>query len=187
MILINLIKYVLLFTIFFNSRTLNNYSKTDINYNFIKYGHYSLTSLIKNDIIIPEINIAVTDLNITYSKDFNLIEIIYYISFFDQKYNLIKPSNLPLLYNLSIICNYYYIRGHQNIYSFANIHENKDFYCIEHLKIGEHAKFGIIIYKIKEINEKNVYNELFFFTDELINININNFSKQNITNLILMF
>ena len=177
--LLNLIKYVLLLIIFFNSRTLNNYSKTDINYNFIKFGQYSLTPLAKNVTNIPELYLAVTDLNISYSKEYNLIEIVYYITFFDIKYDLIKPSNLPLLYNLSILCNYYYIRGHQNIYSFANIHENKDFFCVEHSIIGEHAKFGIIIYRINETNEKKEYNEFFFFTDELININMNNFSMKN--------
>ena len=178
MILINLIKYVLLLIIFLNSRTLNNNSKTDIDYHFIKFDQYSLTSFTKNDINIPEIYLAVTDLNITYSKKYNIIEIIYYITFFDINYHLIKPSNLPLLYNLSIFCNSYYIRGHKNIYSFANIHENKEFFCVEYSKIGEHIKFGINIYQLKEIDEINKYNELFFFTEKLININ-NNISIQN--------
>ena len=168
MILINLIKYALLLIIFFNSRTLNNYSKTDINDNFVTFRQYSLTPLIKNVANLPELYLAVTDLNITYSKTHNLMEIVYYMTFFDKKYHLIKPSNLPLLYNLSILCNYYYFRGHQNIYSFPNIHENKDFYCVEHSIIGEHAKFGIIIYRINEIIGNNEYHELFFFTDKLI-------------------
>ena len=98
MILINLIKYVLLLIIFLNSRSLNNNYKTDIE----KFGKYSLTSLINNDIKIPEIYLAVTDLNITYSQEYNVIELIYYITFFDINYHLIKPSNLPLLFNLSI-------------------------------------------------------------------------------------
>lgn len=178
MILINLIKYVVLLIIFLNSRTLNNNSKTDIDYNYVKFGQYSLAPLIKNEIRIPEINLAVTDLNITYSKEYNLIEIIYYITFFDINYHLIKPSNLPLLYNLSIFCNFYYIRGHKNIYSFANIHENKKFFCVEYTKIGEHIKFGISISQLKEKNGKNKYDELFFFTDKLININ-NNISILN--------
>ena len=178
MILINLIKYVLLIIIFLNSRTLNNNFKVDINYNFINFGLYSLTSLTKSDINIPEIYLAVTDLNINYSKDNNLIEIVYYVTFFDINYHLIKPSNLPLLYNLSVFCNFYYLRGHKNIYSFANIHENKEFYCAEYSKIGEPSKFGINIYRLNETGKKNEYNELFFFTDKLININ-NNISKQN--------
>ena len=178
MFLINLIKYALLFIIFLNSKTLNNNSKIDINYNFVKLGKYSLSSFTKNVIKIPEIYFAVTDLNITYSKENNLIEIVYYVTFFDINYYLIKPSNLPLLYNLSIFCNFYYFRGHKNIYSFANIHENKEFYCVEYSKIGEPSKFGISIYKLEETGKKNEFHELFFFTDKLININ-NNISKLN--------
>ena len=136
MILINLIKYVFLIIIFLNSRTSNNNSQTYIYDNFVKLGQYSLVPLIKNDIKIPEIYLAVTDLNISYSQKYNLIEIKYYITFFDINYNIIKPSNLALLYNISIFCNFYYIRGHKNIYSFANIHENKEFFCVEYSKIG---------------------------------------------------
>ena len=157
MILINLIKYALLIIIFLNSRTLNNNSNLDINYNFIKFAKYSLTPLTKNVINIPEIYLSVTDLNITYSKESNLIEVVYYITFFDVNHQLIKPSNLPLLYNLSIFCNFYSFRGHQNIYSFANIHENKEFYCVEYSKIGEPSKFGINIYQLKENEEKSEY------------------------------
>jgi len=178
MILINLIKYVFLIIIFLNSRTSNNNSQTYIYDNFVKLSQYSLSSFTKNNIKIPEIYFAVTDLNISYSQKYNLIEIKYYITFFDINYNIIKPSNLALLYNISIFCNFYYIRGHKNIYSFANIHENKEFFCVEYSKIGEHVKYGISIYQKKEINENNKYNELFFFTDKLININ-NNISIQN--------
>jgi hypothetical protein len=82
---------------------------------------------------------------------------------------LIKPSNLALLYNLGIFCNFYSFESHENIYSIANIQENRNFYCVEYSKIGEQATFGIKIYKIKEIGEKNEYSELFFFTHKLIN------------------
>ena len=183
MILINLIKYILLLIIFLNSLSLNNKSKSDIDYDFVKFGKYSLTSLNKNDMKIPEIYLSVTNLNISYSQKYNLIEIIYYITFLDINYHTIKPSNLPLLYNLSIFCNLYYFRGHKNIYSFANIHENKEFFCVEYSKIGDHAKFGINIQQTKEIFEKDKYIELFFFTDKLINTN-NNISIQNILNQI---
>jgi len=178
MILINLIKYVILILIFLNSRTLNNNHKTDVIDNFGQFIQYSLTSLSKNAINIPEIYFEVTDLNITYSKANNLIEIIYYITFFDINYQLIAPSNLSLLYNLSIICNFYTFRGHTNIYSLANIHENRIFYCVEYSKIGELAKYGIKIYQINDKGEENEYIKLFFFTDKLININ-NNISIQN--------
>ena len=172
MILINLIKYAILLLIFLNSRTLNNNYKTDAIDNFGKFGRYSLNSFSKNIINIPEIYFEVTDLNITYSKFNNVIEIVYYITFFDINYHLITPSNLSLLYNLSIFCNFYTLRGHTNIYSLANIHENRNFYCVEYSKIGELAKYGINIYQIKEKDEENEYIQLFFFTDKFITLKI---------------
>ena len=178
MILINLIKYVILLLIFLNSRTLNNNYKTEIIDNVGKFVQYSLTSLSKQVINIPEIYFEVTDLNITYSKENNLIEIVYYITFFDINYHLIAPSNLSLFYNLSIFCSFYTLRGHTIIYSLANIHENRNFYCVEYSKIGEFAKYGIKIYQINDKGEENEYFKLFFFTDKLINVN-NNISIQN--------
>ena len=171
MILNDLIKYAILFIIFWNSIILKNEIKYDIISNFGKFGHYSLSSLAKNKVKFPEIFLTITDLKYTYSKKNNLIEIIYYLTFFDINYHLIKPSNLALLYNLGIFCNFYSFVTHENIYSIANIQENVNFYCIEYSKIGEQAKFGVKIYKIKEIGEENEYSELFFFTNKLININ----------------
>ena len=178
MILNDLIKYVILFIIFSNSIILKNETKNDLINNLGKFGQYSLTSLAKNKANLPEIFLSITDLNYNYSKKHNLIEIIFYISFFDTNYHLIKPSNLALLYNLGIFCNFYSFETHENIYSIANIHENKDFYCIEYSRIEEKAKFGIKIYKIKEIGEENEYSELFFFDDKLINFK-NDRSKEN--------
>ena len=170
MILNDLIKYIILFIIFWNSIILKNEIKNDIISNFGKFGQYSLTSLAKNKGKFPEIYLTITDLNYTYSKKNRLIEIIYFITFFDINYHLIKPSHLALLYNLGIFCNFYSLETHENIYSIANIHENRDFYCVEYSKIGEQSKFGIKIYKIKEIGEENEYSELYFFTNKLINI-----------------
>lgn len=68
-----------------------------------------------------------------------------------------------------------------------NIHENRFYYCVEYLKIGEHGKFGIKISKIKEIGEENEFNDLFFFTDKIINIKkspaIQNNKKFDITHV----
>ena len=178
MILNDLIKYVILFIIFWNSIILKDEIKNDIIFNFGKFSQYSLTSLAKNKAKFPEIYLTISDLNYIYSKKNKLIEITYYITFFDKNYHFIKPSNLALLYNLGIFCNFYSFENHENIYSIANIHQNKEFYCIEYSKIGEQAKFGIKIYKIKEIGEENEYMELYFFSDKFININ-DDPSKEN--------
>ena len=180
MILNDLIKFIILLIIFWNSIILKNEIKNDIISNFGKFGQYSLTSLAKNKGKFPEIYLTITDLNYTYSKKNRLIEIIYFITFFDINYHLIKPSHLALLYNLGIFCNFYSLETHENIYSIANIHENRDFYCVEYSKIGEQSKFGIKIYKIKEIGEENEYSELYFFTNKLINIK-NEPSLENIS------
>ena len=179
MILINLLKYILLVIIFLNSQRLDNNYKTDTNYNSDKFGRYSLISLEKGSKKSPEIYFKVTNLNITFNKDNDLIEIKFLVTFFDLEFHIIKPSNLSLLYNLSIFCNFYTFRGHKNIYSFANIHENKGFYCIEYLKVGNHAKFGIKIYKSSDEGKEREYNELFFFTNKIIKKQTNNLTIQN--------
>ena len=180
MILINLLKYILLVIIFLNSQRLDNNYKTDTNYNSDKFGRYSLISLEKGSKKSPEIYFKVTNLNITFNKDNDLIEIKFLVTFFDLEFHIIKPSNLSLLYNLSIFCNFYTFRGHKNIYSFANIHENKGFYCIEYLKVGNHAKFGIKIYKSSDEGKEREYNELFFFINKIIKKQTNNLTIQNI-------
>ena len=120
MILNELIKYAILFIIFWNSIILKNGIKDDIISNFGNFGQYSLSSLAKNKVKFPEIYLTITDLHYTYSKRNHLIEIIYYITFFDINYHLIKPSNLASLYNLGIFCNFYSFETHENIYSIAN-------------------------------------------------------------------
>ena len=179
MILINLLKSIILVIIFLNSQILDSNYKTDINYNSDKYGRYSLISLEKYSKKSPEIYLKITNLNITFCKDNDLFEIKFLVTFLDLEFHIIKPSDLSLLYNLSIFCNFYTFRGHKNIYSFANIHENRDFYCIEYLKVGNHAKFGIKIYNLSDERKESEYNELFFFTDKIINNQNNNLTIQN--------
>ena len=45
--------------------------------------------------------------NLTYllSNKYNIIEFSYYISFYDNEYKLIKPSDLTLYNNVHIVCN----------------------------------------------------------------------------------
>ena len=165
-----IIKYALLILVFLNSFIIDKENRNDITLNFGNYGQYSLNSLASNNTKFPEIYFSVTDINFTYSRKYNIFETVYFISLFDQNFQLIKPSSLSLSYNLGILCNYYSFSINDNIYSIANIYENRYYYCVEYSKISEHAKFGIKIYKIKETSEEIEYNEIFFFTDKLINI-----------------
>jgi hypothetical protein len=66
----------------------------------------------------------------------------------------------------------------------ANIYENQYFFCNDHIRFSEKLNFGVKIYKINEIDEQIEYNEIFFFTDKLYNININrNFENNNKFNI----
>jgi hypothetical protein len=73
----------------------------------------------------------------------------------------------------------YISETNKNIYSIANIHENRNFFCIEYIKIEDKANFGIMIYKKNYMNEEIEYYKKFFFTDILFtffseyNINLN--------------
>ena len=178
MILKLLCKYALLFIILINPLIINDHQTNDISYNRANFGQYSLSSLEKKISKTPEIYITITDISYSYSKIFNIIETVYYLSIYDQNFYQIKPSDLSLKYHIGIFCNFYTFETNENIYSIANIQENRCFYCIEHTKIGEHAKFGIKIYKINDLSEEIEYNDLFFFTDKLINIE-NNPENQN--------
>ena len=171
MILEQIIKYGLLFFILINSQILFTPEKDKINNNLFEFGHYSFSSLSTKISNIPEILFSITDIIFNYSKKYGLIETKYYINIYDKNFHLIKPTDLPLLYNIGLFCNFYIFETKENIYSIANIYENKCYYCVEYSKIHEHVKFGVKIYKINELGEQIEFNELFFFTDKLYNIN----------------
>ena len=169
-----IIKYVVLSIIFINSflsLNINEQYKSNINLNFNNFGQYSLASCSRNITNVPEIYLTLSDINYIYSEKFNLIEVTYYINLFDLKFNLIKPSNFSLLYNTGLLCNLYNFEINENIYSFPHIYENKCYFCIEYIKLSDKAKFGVLFYKINELNEKVEYHEIFLFNSKLISIN----------------
>ena len=168
MILEQLIKYGVLFIILTNSVILYNHNK-DRNHNLIEFGQYSFSSLSNKFSNIPEIFFSINDITYSFSKKFGLIETKYHLNLYNKDFHIIKPTDLSLLYNMGIFCNLYIFETNENIYSIANIYENRCFYCIEYTKIREHVKFGIKIYKINEFGEQIEFSELFFFTDKLFN------------------
>ena len=173
MILNHLIKYALLFIILINSFVVYNENKIKTNHNLAQFGQYSFSSLSKKLSNIPDIYFSITDIVYSYSNKFGLIEVKYYLNLYDKKFHIIKPTDLLLLYNIGIFCNFYIFETNENIYSMANIYENRCYYCIEYSKINEHAKFGIKIYKINDIGEQYEFSEIFFFTNKLINFEQN--------------
>ena len=169
-----IIKYVVLSIIFINSflsLNINEQYKSNINLNFNNFGQYSLASCSRNITNVPEIYLTLSDINYIYSEEFNLIEVTYYINLFDLKFNLIKPSNFSLLYNTGLLCNLYNVEINENIYSFPHIYENRCYFCIEYIKLSDKAKFGVVFYKINELNEKVEYHEIFLSNSTLISIN----------------
>lgn len=147
------IKYVffIAFIIFLQKNSLIFDNKYE-NYNYSKnnnenINNYSINTYEINITNIPKIYLTINNVNYTYSSEYGLIEFRYYIVFFDQNWNRIKPTNLTLLFNLHILCQIYIVEDSENIYSIANIQDNIYFICIEYLKIKERAKLGINIIK----------------------------------------
>lgn len=150
-----------------------NINKDDINNNLWKFSTYSNFLRIKNITDINDIYFNINKINYSFSKKFGLIEVKYFINFRDNNYNNIKPSNILSFYKMNILCNIYISETNKNIYSIANIYENRYFFCVEYIKIEDKANFGIMIYKINNTNEEIEYYQQFFFSDEIFNINQN--------------
>ena len=128
---------------------------------------------------ISDIYLTIENISYYYSQIYQLVAIKYYIKLTDENKDFINPSNVSLIYNLHLLCSLYIFEDNETIYSIANIFDNKFFYCVEFINITEHAKFGIKMYRINEINEEIEYVEHFFFTDKLININLNPLFQNN--------
>ena len=136
---------------------------------------------IENITNIRNIFITLKILNYYYYKENELILVNYYFQLNDINDNIIKPSDLSLIYNLVFLCDIYLYENNENIYSYANNNGNQFYYCREHIKLSDHIKFGIKIFKMCEIDEEVEYYEKFFFTDEFIKSNLN-FKLENNNN-----
>ena len=136
-----------------------------------------------NIFIIDDIIFNIFDEKINYSYKFNSIKISYAINAFDFSNNLILPSDLALIYNLHIIC-FLKINNNNNIYSLANIEEDRLFKCTEFLNLHENFHLGVIIYKIdKKGFIKNDY-KLFYLNKRIFNYDTKDDDIFNITKLV---
>ena len=96
---------------------------------------------------------------------------------------MILPSDLALIYNLHIIC-FLKINNNINIYSLANIEEDRLFKCTEFLNLHENFHLGVIIYKIdKKGFIKNDY-KLFYLNKRIFNYDTKDDDIFNITKLV---
>ena len=175
------IKYILIFSIViilikFKNSLINKIKfEHDNNITITKQNNYSI-SINGN---MSNIYLNIENITYYYSQIYKLIEIKYYFKLTDENNVLIHPSNVSLVYNLHVLCTLYIFEDNETIYSIANIFDNKFYFCVEFINITEQAKFGIKIYNIDEINEEIEYIQHFFFTDKIININLNPIFQNN--------
>lgn len=92
----------------------------------------------------------VEDIRYYFSFKHKMAKLEYDISFYDEKQNLIGPSDIALYYNISLLCNIEIIYNNISIDSMAGIKENKYFNCIEFFNLNESIKVGIKMYNILE-------------------------------------
>ena len=170
MLLNNIIKNAISIIIIINILIINNFNRNDINENLVKLNEQQTYSIINNITNIPLIYINVEDIRYCYSKKFGLIEVKYFINLFDENFKNVKPSRALFLYRLKILCNIYIYDINKNIFSIANIYQNRFFLCVEYINIEDKANFGIKIYKINSTKEEIEYYQQFFFTNIIINI-----------------
>ena len=148
------------------SKSYKNINLNNENYNLFNNKFNKFYYLKK---MVNKINyLKVIDIRYCYSFKNEIVKIEYNIGLFDEKENLILPSDISLFYNISILCNLEIIYYDMNIDSLANIKRNKYFNCIEFFNINERVTLGIKIYNI---NGNYIYNHISLFTDEFINYN----------------
>ena len=119
----------------------------------------------------------IADLRYFFSFKYRMAKIEYNVCFYDDKQNLISPSDFTLYSNISLLCNIEIIYNNISIDSLASIKENKYFNCIEYFNLNESIIFGIKLYNIYE----NVrYNYTLLFTNSFFNYMKIKFNKDKI-------
>ena len=139
---------------------------------------------------LKNLRLKKTQLEYSYSLEYNISEVKYYFNFYDEFNNSIIPSKL-LFYNGHVIC-HMTNEENNNIYdSWANIYEDKYFYCIEYFNIGEKLNFGVKVYTTNSFSF--IYNslyyprfELFFFNYSIFNFNDINYKNDSKFNPLLI-
>ena len=148
------------------SKSYKNNNLNNENYNLFNNEFNKFNYLKK---MVNKINyLKVIDINYCYSFRNEIVKIEYNFGLFDEKENLILPSDISLFYNISIFCNLKIVYYDMSIDSLANIKRNKYFNCIEFFNINERVTIGIKIYNI---NDNYIYNHISLFTDEFIDYN----------------
>ena len=151
--------------------------------NLIFFSNYSLWNDAKNITNQNNIYFKITNFSYEFSFEYNIITLIYEITFYNENNSLIKPSDLTLKKKLHILCHIYDKNQGIMIDTLANIKENKYFYCVESIKIKQITKFGIKIYQIQENIE---YCNIYFFSNRILNFKNLEFKKDYKFNLLII-
>ena len=125
----------------------------------------------------------ITKIEHKYSYDFNIVQVEYYIGFYDKNDKLIIPSDLSFYSDIHIMCEFKISSINTTIESMANIYKDKYFTCVEFFKIKEECEFGLKLYQMND----NMDSKYFFLFNQqrfdLINETFKNDNYFNPTNV----
>jgi CDP-glycerol glycerophosphotransferase (TagB/SpsB family) len=144
--------------------------------------NYSCFSLCSKNITDQNyIYFEIINLTYTFSLEYLITKIKYEINCYNKNHTLIKPSDLALFHQLQILCHTKYTHSNVLIDSMANIKDNRNFYCIEFIKINTPIQLGI---KISSIPKNS--NNIFYFKSKEFNYNnVKNMNDNNFNALII--
>ena len=121
----------------------------------------------------------ITKIDYSFSYDFNIVKVEYYIGFYNQKDRLIVPSDFAFYSDLHLMCNLQIPSINLTIESMANIFKDKYHKCVEFFQINEEVKFGLKIYKM---NDDMDYKYFFLFDQQRFNLNNASYRNEDFFN-----
>ena len=162
----NIIKLIILLIIFIIYiffylkifKIVNNNLLNPDNLNLVKHNKFYLSNFIKNN---NEIFFNLTSIIFSYNSIDNIIKVQYTINFYNNKKNLIIPSDLTLYYNIHVFCYINDISKNLIVISLASILNNKHYECIQFCTHKNEVYFGILI----NDTENNLHSKIDFFSN----------------------
>ena len=94
---------------------------------------------------------SISNIHYSFSYKYDIAKIEYNIGIYDEKKNLVYPSDLSLYFNLNVFCFFEINNIKVSIYSLSGIDKNSYYKCIEFFKFDEKPSFGLKIVRQKGI------------------------------------
>ena len=176
-----IIKFLILFIILVYILDIINHfkSKNNLYKNGLNVVNYSYKYDIPKYLSHLNITFNITYINYSFSFDYNISKIEYNFGFYNDNYNLIKPSELTLYHKLHVFCLITERNNNISVISLANIYKNKYYKCTEFFKTKEKINIGIKIYKDLDYIVKIDDLSINLFTDNIINYKNLLYKKDN--------